>query len=694
MKSWASSADDFVRKHRAALESPYVSAHLHHWIDLIWGYKQRGKPAEEANNLFYHLTYEGAVKLDEMEDEILKRAMKEQIANFGQTPIQLFNKQHVERDPQTSIVPYAWKIGNKYQKIPALHDITVHKSSAIQKLLILSTMKAKDYNFNVLVTISVTGCPFGHTLYLEDRENTNNKGKQKMKIPSIIRDLYTYRTPPPQYDTPSFVLFEQSHISKYHPSSLTKATQSCIAYNNNIVYVGNNWDSSLRVYRLDYSTSTNNINDDNQNRHKKSSKKSKPHLGHIKWRLIQSFISHKSRISCIDTDGIHLASGSDDCTVVIWQINNHKKTKNIDHFTFDQLLNKDSNNSNNKNNNSSKSDNIIGGGNNHYDGLISSSKCVLRGHQSPIVAIALNSELDICVSCSSQGQILIHTVQHGEYRYALYLSGDICGRGTLLNNIQFKHIPDGAREYPMNINNFNQKIEPHPDVKFNPFDQTSYDDEYLYNDNLLNPNDIMNSNDNISGSDMDLSSDNDESNNHNNNKNGDESKNNDDNNNKNKNNNNKRIKSRSRKRLGSSSSSSLLSSNWGERCQIDIVKISCDGRIVFLSKQTNMIFSCNINGMNWNSLKVTDNLTSIDIDKSGKLLLTAGQCGIGKIRFIHSLSRNVYKFTAVGDSITIAKFDDRNNRVYIATESGNLHFFALPHLTRIRSIIDTLPKIQ
>ncbi len=37
---WAASAEDFVRQHRAALESEHVSAHLHEWIDLIFGCKQ------------------------------------------------------------------------------------------------------------------------------------------------------------------------------------------------------------------------------------------------------------------------------------------------------------------------------------------------------------------------------------------------------------------------------------------------------------------------------------------------------------------------------------------------------------------------------------------------------------------------------------------------------------------------------
>lgn len=48
----------FIARNREALESEYVSSHLHDWIDLIFGHKQRGKPAVEVLvNNFRKLPY-------------------------------------------------------------------------------------------------------------------------------------------------------------------------------------------------------------------------------------------------------------------------------------------------------------------------------------------------------------------------------------------------------------------------------------------------------------------------------------------------------------------------------------------------------------------------------------------------------------------------------------------------------------
>ena len=48
--SSSSDAKDFTSKCLDALECDYVSERLHHWIDLIFGYKQQGIEATKANN--------------------------------------------------------------------------------------------------------------------------------------------------------------------------------------------------------------------------------------------------------------------------------------------------------------------------------------------------------------------------------------------------------------------------------------------------------------------------------------------------------------------------------------------------------------------------------------------------------------------------------------------------------------------
>ncbi|CAI5739049.1 unnamed protein product [Hyaloperonospora brassicae] len=98
LPKWASTPEEFVRIHRAALESEYVSSHLHSWIDLIFGYKQRGRASLQANNVFYYLTYYGVVDLDKVEDPCLRESMELQIAHFGQCPMQLFATPHLARD--------------------------------------------------------------------------------------------------------------------------------------------------------------------------------------------------------------------------------------------------------------------------------------------------------------------------------------------------------------------------------------------------------------------------------------------------------------------------------------------------------------------------------------------------------------------------------------------------------------------
>jgi len=95
---WAhGDASEFVRLHRAALESVHVSANLHHWIDLIFGYKQRGKSAVQAVNVFHYLTYQGAVDVSAITDPTQYQAVLSQMTHFGQCPKQLLQRPHPAR---------------------------------------------------------------------------------------------------------------------------------------------------------------------------------------------------------------------------------------------------------------------------------------------------------------------------------------------------------------------------------------------------------------------------------------------------------------------------------------------------------------------------------------------------------------------------------------------------------------------
>jgi hypothetical protein len=95
---WAKrSSEVFLETMRAALESDYVSQNLHQWIDLIFGYKQRGEVAKAADNVFYYLTYEGAVDLEAEMDPLVRNGLQRQIQEFGQTPKQLFIEPHPKK---------------------------------------------------------------------------------------------------------------------------------------------------------------------------------------------------------------------------------------------------------------------------------------------------------------------------------------------------------------------------------------------------------------------------------------------------------------------------------------------------------------------------------------------------------------------------------------------------------------------
>lgn len=82
---------------RAALESEHVSSKLNHWIDLIFGYKQRGQRAYDNNNLFQAWTYDNNnIEIEDFDEE-RKESYYTSLLECGQTPKQLFVDPHPKK---------------------------------------------------------------------------------------------------------------------------------------------------------------------------------------------------------------------------------------------------------------------------------------------------------------------------------------------------------------------------------------------------------------------------------------------------------------------------------------------------------------------------------------------------------------------------------------------------------------------
>lgn len=134
---WARDPLDFLSKHRCALESPYVSQNLHLWIDLIFGFKQLGKAALEADNLFYYLCYEENIDMENVDDVKQRESLEAQINEFGQTPSQLFTERH----PARIVIPETPEPATVFGTVPlsryaaSYHSNKQSNSSGFQKNL-------------------------------------------------------------------------------------------------------------------------------------------------------------------------------------------------------------------------------------------------------------------------------------------------------------------------------------------------------------------------------------------------------------------------------------------------------------------------------------------------------------------------------------------------------------------------------
>ena len=91
---------NFVMTMKTVLENEKVSKILQKWVDLIFGYKARGKEAELANNLFTEKSYQESININNEEN---KESILRQV-EFGLIPTQILNKSCSKRHKKQNVL--------------------------------------------------------------------------------------------------------------------------------------------------------------------------------------------------------------------------------------------------------------------------------------------------------------------------------------------------------------------------------------------------------------------------------------------------------------------------------------------------------------------------------------------------------------------------------------------------------------
>jgi hypothetical protein len=99
---WARTPIEFIYLNRKALECEHVSQRLNHWIDLIFGYKQRGEECVLARNHYKDEIYDDVYVKESNHSERRRREIETLIEQVGQVPPQLFFAPHPTRELTTA----------------------------------------------------------------------------------------------------------------------------------------------------------------------------------------------------------------------------------------------------------------------------------------------------------------------------------------------------------------------------------------------------------------------------------------------------------------------------------------------------------------------------------------------------------------------------------------------------------------
>uniref|UniRef100_A0A665VYT7 Neurobeachin n=1 Tax=Echeneis naucrates TaxID=173247 RepID=A0A665VYT7_ECHNA len=371
LPAWAKKPEDFVRINRMALESEFVSCQLHQWIDLIFGYKQRGPEAVRALNVFNFLSYEGAVNLDNL-DAVQREVgfphnglvIEMQIQLCGQIPSQLLIEPHPPRSSAMHLCflpqsPLMFKDQMQQDvimvlKFPSNSPVTHVAANTLPHLSIPAAVTVTCSRLFAVNrwhnTVGLRGAPGysleqAHHLPIEmDPLIANNSGVNKRQITDLVDQSI-------QINTHCFV----------------------VTADNRYILVCGFWDKSFRVYSTETGKLTQIV------------------FGH--WDVVTCLARSESYIG----GDCYIVSGSRDATLLLWYWSGRHH--------------------------------IIGDNPNNSD--YPAPRAVLTGHDHEVVCVSVCAELGLVISGAKEGPCLVHTIT-GDLLRALE-GPELCQRPRLIS---------------------------------------------------------------------------------------------------------------------------------------------------------------------------------------------------------------------------------------------------------------------
>jgi hypothetical protein len=286
-------AVNFIRIHRKALEGRIVSEKLPKWIDLVFGYKQKGKQAELEVNTYCHFTYEDSIKKivgkQADPDFALQEGLIHQIVFYGQTPIQILLSAQAGKDSRSPQSAFDKSIlaGSKLEA----YEVKMTKLSSETIIAIFCTKRRLIF---VNDSWKLIVCPWKQMQDSAVRFEYMNE----YPLEGLYRDIKEKEA---WLDSEHWNYLLESHYKDFNIYTLSQSNFTLLK--ETILVSGMHMDNSIKLHSL-------------------------------KGHLLRSLTHHCGVVTCLASTDDTLLSGSIDTSIALWKL----KDEGVRHIPSKLLL--------------------------------------------------------------------------------------------------------------------------------------------------------------------------------------------------------------------------------------------------------------------------------------------------------------------------------------------------------------------